>query len=1177
MAKEEKQNSVSHFLQGWQQRFGGKSVNEPPSKKPFPKDHFYTPEELSFLFKSNKLSTIDTWAVSTGSWAYQQSKAQHSDNPYSSVIWKDGLMATWIDGRLITDTPQNQIEKLILLQILNFDIPPKYQNAIDNYKGQRLVGNYFKVSDGKSIIKISSYNKGHLIDEKPSLTIQKWDFDTLSTKDVENISYDDFKKGIYIDYQMMEDAERNKFLERLSAKEEGIKQFHKILTAVKDSSSPSFGGTIPLEDRKVHKIDDSSGEVLPVSWSLEGNKGIKVSVYTKEDNLNTHIIHIDENTAYKYDSLLKTIEDIVESERVNELLRSLVAVLGNNFGGIKIFTKSNNATLMEAREGTVNAVVSTVDGRTFASNLNTYKEIALTKDELSKLVAVLLQEVQQKPTSINMAKDNPAFLDFFGNISNINTQIEGTRETTKPHRLSAKEKGEATLRIDKRIIELERLGKELSHNTDHGNSAEPLASKYSPEPSGAQSATSSVAKLQKGFVNSKDIAIKIAPFLLNFSKDEEIDANTFGKKLVQSIQKPTNQLSDYVRFVDVYGEKTVLRLSDHSGNARNIIISGKKSDKGISIVIKTPASTGHKRKFKGNSWARVTEYIYNNPDKARLLDIGKGIFDLVDRGEYTDLAGANEINISPRKNEPKKLMTPDGRLLGVTWKGKIYLSPEAKGFEAPVHEYTHLWAEALQDRNYKEWRNVVSMMKKSNLWNEVSDLHTELITTDDIAEEVLATYSGRRGAEKLNSKFLEIASSDKSMDEKTAMMQSVNQVNNAVAKFWKVMTDHLHIHYTTAEEVADRVLYDYTRGLYPLNYSEVVEKKGKTKPYYVTVEQKEGPDGRWHRPEVEERAAYDRYGKMLADKLSLQLTYEELPWLKSQKTQPCDLDKKQYQGLNSLMLALDAERHGYTLPVYISKEDISKKGLLIKSDARSFPLIAVLGVTEVYNIDQTNYPIQYAKEFEAMKMGSIAASRYDKRHNSLELLLGKNTWSSQINYDGKPSLASYSYKNDSIHIASPNSYENKDSFYRDLAQGLIRSTRKAEAKSTKFESLINEELISLVGSAMIGQKEHFDVTTPQQSSLWKERLREDPSYTKKVLLAANDASQIIYQRINRVKHSTNQDLDLRTTTPLEMDIDGNGIVDSQENYAADKRQGSNENQEEDEDVPQQEKHHHHKR
>lgn len=827
----------------------------------------------------------------------------------------------------------------------------------------------------------------------------------------------------------------------------------------------------------------------------------------------------------------------------------------------------------------LNAILSQKKGIGLPATINT------SIDELEKRLvtaAAVNKGIQSKAHVSDNIEKTPlsppiAIGLFFGDINEIKDSMGKENEDfEKPQRISQKEKGEAVQRIDRRIHELHRQNQELSHNTVHGNSAEPLARKYSPEKTGVQSATPSAAKIQKGFLNSKDIAKKVGLFLLNFSNSKEITADNFGKELIKSVQNPTNQLSDYIRFIDVNGAKTVLRLSDHSGNARNIIISGKKSDKGISLVIKTPSSSDHERKFRANSWAKVTEYIYDNPDRSRLHNIGRGIFDLLDRGAYIDLADANEINVSPRKNGIKRLMTPDGKLLGATWRGKIYLSPEAKGFEPPVHEYTHLWAGALQDRNYKEWCNVVSMMKESSLWNEVRNLHTELFVTDDIAEEVLATYSGRRGAERLESKFQAISDSNAGINERTAMAMSVNEVNNAVAKFWKVMSDYLHIHYTSAEEVADRVLYDYTKGLYPYNYSEAVEKKSKTKAYYISLEEN-GKDGRWHRPEIEERKAYNLYGNMLSDRLSLQMTYAELPWINAQRMQPCNLSKQPYEGIHGLMLALDVEKNGYALPIYITKEAAKEKGLLVKSDAISFPLVASLGVKEVYNIEQTDYPIKHAKEYETLKLEGISASRQFSPQATLHLLREKGAWPSQILYDGKQDLVSYSYADNSIHLAPAEKYPTPNNFQRDLSQGLIRSTRKVEARSTKYESMVKEELVSLIGSAMIGQKEHFCVTTPQQSSLWKQRLKEDTSYTKEVLRGAENASHLIYKRINEIKRSASQDLDLRTTTPISVDVDGNGIIESQENYAADKKQGSNESLDSpSDDIPRQEKKHWHR-
>ena len=160
--------------------------------------------------------------------------------------------------------------------------------------------------------------------------------------------------------------------------------------------------------------------------------------------------------------------------------------------------------------------------------------------------------------------------------------------------------------------------------------------------------------------------------------------------------------------------------------------------------------------------------------------------------------------------------------------------------------------------------------------------------------------------------------------------------------------------------------------------------------------------------------------------------------------------------------------------------------------------------------------------------------------------------------------------------AEATKYTTKLNSKSQMGMGLTRSTRKAEARKTSFESLSREELVSLVGSVILGQKNHFDVTTPQQTSMWKERLRKDPSYTKQVLSSADVASQIIIQRIDILKKGGSQDIDLRSSTPVEVDIDGNGIVESQENLAPDQKQSSNESQEQSDEVPRQEKRHMHR-
>lgn len=53
---------------------------------------------------------------------------------------------------------------------------------------------------------------------------------------------------------------------------------------------------------------------------------------------------------------------------------------------------------------------------------------------------------------------------------------------------------------------------------------------------------------------------------------------------------------------------------------------------------------------------------------------------------------------------------------------------------------------------------------------------------------------------------------------------------------------------------------------------------------------------------------------------------------------------------------------------------------------------------------------------------------------------------------------------------------------------------------------------------------------------------------------------IIFQYVEKANQAESPDkgIDLRTSTPIDMDVDGNGIIESQENMAADTKQGENE-------------------
>lgn len=161
------------------------------------------------------------------------------------------------------------------------------------------------------------------------------------------------------------------------------------------------------------------------------------------------------------------------------------------------------------------------------------------------------------------------------------------------------------------------------------------------------------------------------------------------------------------------------------------------------------------------------------------------------------------------------LRTKDGVAYGFTIGGKIYIDTSIAKADTPIHEYTHLWASALRESNPKEWANVVSLMKGTPIWDSVRQNYPELTTDDEIADEVLAHYSGKRGAEQLREAQRKAAEESGSVMASANAVSTIERVRKALSKFWEGVADLLNIHFTTAEEVADRVLYDLLRGYKP--------------------------------------------------------------------------------------------------------------------------------------------------------------------------------------------------------------------------------------------------------------------------------------------------------------------------------------------------------------------------
>ena len=176
--------------------------------------------------------------------------------------------------------------------------------------------------------------------------------------------------------------------------------------------------------------------------------------------------------------------------------------------------------------------------------------------------------------------------------------------------------------------------------------------------------------------------------------------------------------------------------------------------------------------------------------------------------------------------------TQGGEAYGFVVGGKIYIDPRIASSETAVHEYAHLWAEALRSANAKEWSNVVGLMRGTSVWNEVRERYPELKSDDEIADEVLATYSGRRGSERLREEMDRIKGSERSVADKARALGALERVKRALDRFWHGVADFLGIHYGSADEVADRVMRDLLNGVDPRRFVKG-ESDGRVREQFV--------------------------------------------------------------------------------------------------------------------------------------------------------------------------------------------------------------------------------------------------------------------------------------------------------------------------------------------------------
>jgi hypothetical protein len=183
--------------------------------------------------------------------------------------------------------------------------------------------------------------------------------------------------------------------------------------------------------------------------------------------------------------------------------------------------------------------------------------------------------------------------------------------------------------------------------------------------------------------------------------------------------------------------------------------------------------------------------------------------------------------------------TSSGEVYGFVKDGKIYLDLKHATAETAIHEYTHLWASALRRVNPRAWKSIRKQLKGFELWADIASRYPELKGDEDaLADEVLAQYSGKRGAQRIEEEMKK-ADNATNLVGKARVLAAFNSLKEALKTFWTEVADFFGMdYYKSVEDAADKAISDLLRGVNP-NAVEAKKETTKKKPSKKATAKKE--------------------------------------------------------------------------------------------------------------------------------------------------------------------------------------------------------------------------------------------------------------------------------------------------------------------------------------------------
>ena len=317
-------------------------------------------------------------------------------------------------------------------------------------------------------------------------------------------------------------------------------------------------------------------------------------------------------------------------------------------------------------------------------------------------------------------------------------------------------------------------------------------------------------------------------------KDKQVEIDELPKEFprhLYTVEIPDDNGSNYLDWNGHPAESLLKGVGSflESKGFERVQDSPVRYEKGESTVVLNPKATG------ADLYAELREALGSDKKASQALAESGciGIKYPADnmRGGRKDGAKNYVIfneNDAKITDHVRFLRTADGEVYGLVKDGRIYLDPKVATSETAVHEYTHLWGDMLRRKDSEQWSHTVKELKNSVLWEEVKVLYPELKTDDEIADEVLSTFSGRRGAERLREEARRVADGDGGVFTKAKAIETLERVKEAIARFWEGVARMFGINrYRSAEELADMAMRDLLDSKNPMKDESGMRKRGE--------------------------------------------------------------------------------------------------------------------------------------------------------------------------------------------------------------------------------------------------------------------------------------------------------------------------------------------------------------